>query len=316
MKKKAVVIIVIIVLCAFVLVPILASLRRPFDKPEIITIEPSQTAFLIPLVGQVSTQKGFMSEEFLKDAKVATKQIEIPHRWLQEGNWPSDGMYIPSMKLIVVERKPETREWTENEQTGTSLKNEGIVAESLESIGFMSRMNCSAQIDETDAVRFLYRYNNKPLAEVMDTEIRARVESKFVEECAKLNLDDILKSKEAIMNSVRSDVTTFFADRGITITVLGLKGELTYLNPQIQNAIDDKFKSAQMLVTQNNENERILSKAKADAEAVQLQTQTIEKSLKLKELDNQKAAIDKWDGKMPQYITGSGSSSIFSIPTQ
>ena len=155
---------------------------KPYDKPEIVTIEPSQTAFLIALSGKTSDQKEFMSEQFLQDSKVATKQVQIPHRWLQEGRWQSTGRYIPTMKLIIVERKPETREWTELNSTGTSVKNEGLVAESKESIGFMARMNCSAQIDEQDAVRFLYRYNNKSLSDVMDTEIRARIESLFVEQ--------------------------------------------------------------------------------------------------------------------------------------
>ncbi|HEX9058724.1 MAG TPA: SPFH domain-containing protein [Clostridia bacterium] len=288
---------------------------KPYDKPEIVTIEPSQTAFLIPLDGKTSNQKEFMSEQFLNNAKVATKQVEIPHRWLQEGKMESTGKWIPSARLIIVERKPETREWTETEKTGTSNKDEGIVAESKESIGFLARMNCSAQIDESDAVRFLYRYNNKPLSEVMDSEIRARVESDFVEQCSKYNLDEILQNKENIMKALRNDVLPYFKDRGITITTIGLKGEFTYLNAEIQKSIDEKFKSSQSLVTQKNENERVLSKAKADAEALQIQSQSIEKSLKLKELENQSKAIDKWDGKMPQYIGGS-QGSIFNIPAK
>lgn len=284
----------------------------PYDKPEIQVIEPSQTAFLIPLEGKTSDQKEFMSENFLQSAKVATKQVQIPHRWLQEGNMESDGRYIPTMKLIIVERKPETREWTEKEATGTSNKNEGITAESKESIGFMARMNCSAQIDEADAVRFLYRYNNKNLADVMDTEIRARVESKFVEQCSKYTLEDILLNKEIIMKAVRDDVMSYFKERGITISVIGMKGEFTYLNPEIQKSIDDKFKSAQALVTQTNENNRIVSKAKADAEAVRIQAETINQSIRLKELEVQTEAIKKWNGQMPTYNGGSGS--IFNIP--
>jgi hypothetical protein len=189
------------------------------------------------------------------------------------------------MSLIIVERKPETREWTEVAKTGTTSKNEGIAAESKESIGFMARMNCSAQIDESDAARFLYRYNNKTLANTMDTEIRARIESKFVEECAKRNLDDILVNKSEIMKAVRDDVIPYFKERGITITVIGLKGELTYLNAEIQAAIDNKFKTAQALVSQRNENERIVSKAKADAEAINIQVSSINQTIRLKELE-------------------------------
>jgi hypothetical protein len=312
MKK----LIYLVVVCILFLFSFAAC--KPFDKPEIVTIEPSQTAFLIPLDGKTSDQKEFMSEDFLKSSKVATKQVLIPHRWLQEGRtvlWNETGRWIPTMKLIVVERKPETREWTESQTTGTSTKNEGITAESMESIGFMARMNCSAQIDEDSAVRFLYRYNNKSLSDVMDTEIRARVESKFVEECAKRKLDDILVQKEAIMNSIREDVVSYFADRGITINTLGLKGEFTYLNPEIQTAIDAKFSSEQQKVTQANLNAVAVSKAEADKKVIETQTETIEKSLELKKLENQAKAIEKWDGKLPTYI-GGDSGSIFNIPTK
>ena len=43
--------------------------RRPYDTPEFITIEPSQTAFLIPLVGDTNNQASFESEEMLTQAK-------------------------------------------------------------------------------------------------------------------------------------------------------------------------------------------------------------------------------------------------------
>ena len=288
---------------------------KPFDKPEIITIEPSQTAFIIPLDGKTSNQGNFMSEEFLKTAKVATKQVEIPHRWIKEARSfiVETGRYIPSSKLIVVERKPVTREWTEDSKSGTSIKNQGIVAESKESIGFMSRMNCSAQIDENDAVKFLYRYNNKSLEDIMDTEIRARIESQFVEACAKLSLEEILVNKENIMKSLRTDVIDYFKEKGINITVIGLKGEFTYLNAEIQKSIDEKFKSGKALESQRNENQRILEKAKAEAEAVKIQADTINSQIKLRELENQAKAIEKWDGKLPTYTAGT-SGNMFNIP--
>lgn len=305
----------IVLMSAFLLCTMFALTGcMPYDKPELVLITPSQTAFLIPLEGKTSDQKAFMSESFLETAKVATKEVTIPHRWLKEGRFPGDGRHIPTVQLIIVERKPETREWTKDTGSGTSSKDQGITAESKESIGFMAQMNISAQIDEVDAVKFLYRYNNKSLSDVLDTEVRARVESNFVEQCATYSLEDILLNKAKIMDNVRKDVTDYFKEKGISITVLGLKGEFSYLNADIQASIDAKFKSAQALITQKNENERIISKAKADSEAIKVQAETIASTLKQKELDNQAAAITKWDGKMPTYVGGNGSN-IFNIPT-
>jgi hypothetical protein len=284
---------------------------RPYDKPEFVTIEASQTAFLIPLVGDTTEQASFQSEELLANAMVATKEVQIPHRWVQTGRRDWSGEWRAAAKLIIVERTPETREWSSERTSGTSSKNQAIYAESSESIGFSVGMNCSAQIyTENDAVKFLYSYNNKTLEEIMDSEIRARVESKFVEECANFTLNEILSSKEKIMTAVREDVTTYFADKGITITVLGMKDGIEYDDPEIQKAINEKFSSEQLLTTQENNNKVIISKAEAEAKALLIATEAeAEANRKLAEsltpeLIN-KQRLEKWNGVLPQIVSDS-----------
>lgn len=301
-------------LLALIIIAMMASgltgCIKPYDRPEIATIEASQTAFLIPLVGNTAEQASFESEELLANAKIATKEVQIPHRWVQTGRMSWSGVWRQSAKLIIVERKPETREWTAAKDAGTNVTNQAVYAESKESIGFSVGMNCSAQVDEANAVTFLYRYNNKSLSDIMDTEIRARVESKFVEECAKFSLNEILLKKEAIMASVREDVTTYFTERGITITVLGMKDGLEYEDSAIQQSINENFSSEQKLVTQENENKRILSQAETEAQAVVRKAEAEAKSNQLlagsvsPELTRYKQA-EKWDGKLPQ-VQGEG----------
>lgn len=76
----------------FVVVALSAtSCIKPYDKPEFVTIEASQTAFLIPLVGDTAEQASFQSEELLSQAMVATKEVQIPHRWVQTGRWEWQG---------------------------------------------------------------------------------------------------------------------------------------------------------------------------------------------------------------------------------
>lgn len=273
---------------------------RPYDKPEFVTIEPHQTAFLIPLIGDTTSQASFESEEMLMQAKVAAKEIQIPHRWVQTGRMHWKGEWRATMALIVVDRSPVTREWSSTKDIGTSASNQAIYAESSESIGFSAGMNCSAQIySENDAVKFLYCYNNKPLSEIMDTEIRARVESKFVEECASRTLNDILVEKEKIMEDVRNDVVTYFSERGITITVLGMKDGLEYDDTSIQKSINDKFSSEMKLTTQKNENERIISEAEAKAEANRILSESLTDEVLKQQM------YGKWDGKLPEVMTGS-----------
>lgn len=302
--KKIISLLLILVMC----LTMFTACRKPYDEPEFVTIEPHQTAFLIPLIGDTSNQASFESEEMLMQAKVSTKEIQIPHRWVQTGRKHWMGEYRDTMALIIVDRSPVTREWSSTDGVGTSAVNQAIYAESSESIGFSAGMNCSAQIySEEDAVKFLYCYNNKPLSEIMDSEIRARVESKFVEECASRTLNEILTQKEDIMKSVRDDVTTYFAERGITITVLGMKDGLEYDDPDIQTSINEKFSSEMKLTTQENENQRIVSEAEALAEANRI----ISESLTDEVLTQQ--FYDKWDGKLPEVMTDSGNGIIVDI---
>lgn len=285
---------------------------KPYDKPEFVQIEASQTAFLIPLVGDTENQASFESEKLLAQAKVATKEVQIPHRWVQTGRMSGSGKWKPAAKLIVVERTPVTREWNASKTNGTSSQNQAIYAESKESIGFSVGMNCSAQIyTENDAVKFLYSYNNKTLEEIMDTEIRARVESDFVEQCAKYSLNDLLTNKEKIMETVRNDVTEYFAEKGITITVLGMKDGLQYDDPTIQQAINEKFSSEQKIVAQQNENKAHISKAEADAEA-KIKTAEAEATANRKIAESltpeliEMKKYEKWNGELPK-VQGSSS---------
>lgn len=295
MKKLITLVLVLVMSCT-----LFTGCIKPYDKPEFVTIEPHQTAFLIPLIGDTGNQASFESEEMLMEAKVAAKEIQIPHRWVQTGRLHWLGEYRDTMALIVVDRSPVTREWSASKDMGTSAVNQAIYAESAESIGFSAGMNCSAQIySENDAVKFLYCYNNKPLSEIMDTEIRARVESKFVEECASRTLNEILIEKDDIMATVREDVETYFAERGITITVLGMKDGLEYDDTTIQKSINDKFSSEMKLTTQENENQRIISEAEAKAEANRILSESLTDEVLKQQY------YEKWDGKMPNVVTGS-----------
>ena len=315
MKKRYLLMCIVLTMMMFVL----TGCVKPYDKPELVTIEASQTAFLIPLTGDTKEQASFESEELLASAKVATKEIQIPHRWVQTGRLSSTGEWRASAKLIIVERTPETREWSATKDTGTSAVNQAIYAESKESIGFSVGMNCSAQIyTEDDAVKFLYSYNNKTLKEIMDTEIRARVESKFVEECAKYSLTDLLVNKELIMEEVRKDVEEYFMQKGITITVLGMKDGLVYDDQAIQQSINDKFSSEQKLVTQQNDNAVVISKAEADAKAAIMKAQAEAEANRVlaESLSNtlvEYNKIEKWNGVMPTTVLGDSTSAIIDM---
>ena len=267
---------------------------KPVNVPDMVTIEPSQTAFLVPLEGQTSNQGAFDSEAFLQSAKVASKRVIIPKRWRSLGRG-NDGEFIPTVRVIIVERKATGINWAGKD---------AILAESRESIGFSVPLAITAQIDSEDAAKFLYRYNNKPLKDVLDEEVLNRVRSKVVEQSALYPLSELLVKKQDIMNAVRNDVIPYFKERGVTITSLGMSGELTYLDETIQAAINKKFQAAQDLEAQKSVNEKVLSKAKADAQAAQILNNP--NALTLKRLELQNRFLEKWNGEMPKVSGSSG----------
>lgn len=239
---------------------------KPYDTPEFVTISPSQTAFLVPLVGDSSNQAAFESEEMLLEHKVATKEIQIPHRWVQTGRRDWQGEWKPSATLIIVERKPVARSWESGNSTATS-SNKAIFGETADGIGIYVGMNCSAQIEEKDAAKFLYRYNNTPLETIIDTDIKKKVEDEFNMATSIYTSTELHTHKAEIMATVKENVIEHFKEYGITITVLGIKEGFSFENPEIQAAIDAKFASEQDLIIQQNKNEANLAKAEAEAEA-------------------------------------------------
>ena len=287
-----------------------ASCRKPYDKPEFKNIEASQTAFLVPLIGDTSDQGAFDSEELLLETKVATKEIQIPHRWVQTGRRHWQGEWRPSATLIVVERKPVSRSWESGESTADS-SNKAIFGETADNIGMYVGMNCTAMIEEKDAAKFLYRYNNTPLETIIDTDIKKMVEDRFNIETALVMSTDLGAKKGEIMEKVKTYVVDYFKDYGITITVLGLKEGISFENPEIQKALDAKFASEQELVIQQNKNEAAIAKAQAEAEAVIIAAEaqakandTLAKSITDAILEQM--YYEKWDGKLPNVYGADG----------
>lgn len=310
-KKLIVLLLVIVMSCT-----LFTGCRKPYDKPEFVTIEPSQTAFLIPLVGDSNMQSAFESEELLLEARVATKEIQIPHRWVQTGRKHWMGEWKPAATLIVVERKPVSRSW-ESGDSAASSANRAIFGETSDNIGIYVGMNCTVMIEERDAAKFLYRYNNTPLEVIIDTDIKKMVEDRFNLETTKYTSTELGAKKGEIMEAVKSYVVEYFKDYGITITVLGLKEGISFENPAIQIAIDEKFASEQKLVIQQNENEANLARAQAEAEAMIM---LAEAEARANELLSQsmtpalleKMYYEKWNGELP-YIYGD-STPVIQIP--
>ncbi|MCC9609486.1 hypothetical protein LOC68_04970 [Blastopirellula sp. JC732] len=303
---------------------------RPFDAPEFAEIDTSETGFLIPLEGATDEQVTFESESYLDQRKVATKRVQVPHRWVQTGRMYFTGDWMDTVRLIKVDRSPVTREWTADSASGTRNANEAIWIESKDSVGFSVGFNCTAFIEEEDTARFLYMYRSRSLADMMDSEVRARIQAVAAETAARYDLDELRSRKQEMVDDVRTDVIKFFKERGITVTTIGMFGGFTYQNPKIQEAIDETFVAQQKKVVnmalfdaQQKENERIelaaegqantaRTVAQGEADAIRELAEATREAqsdplfVQLKQLEVEKERIEKWNGEYPTYLLQMG----------
>jgi len=101
-----------VVFLALLLV-VLIFIIPPYNTPKFDSIDNNQTGFLIPLDQDAAQQAHFESAQYLKDKKVAAKRVQIHRRWVQRGWLYTTGEYMDIERLIVVNRSPVIREWTD-----------------------------------------------------------------------------------------------------------------------------------------------------------------------------------------------------------
>lgn len=301
---------------------------RPYQAPIVEEIQNNETAFLVALEGSETGAK-FDSIGAIEKAKVATKRVTIPTRWLQEGRLIGDGKWIPTAKLIKVDRTPVARRWTAEASTGTSGKNQALSAESKDSIGVSSGFAIMAAIDESDTAKYLYRYPGKNLADIMDNQMFNDCQAIYSEICAKYEVRELRFHKDEISLAMREKLIPKYKEDGISISpTMGLIGGLVYENKDIQKSIDEVFiaqtlqaKRQAELDAQNKENERLLANeqneakkrmVKADAEAYEISAKAKaittggENYLKVRTLEVMATGIDKWNGSLPVTFAGGG----------
>lgn len=312
---------------------------RKYQTPEFEEVNTSETAFVVPLEGDSDTQVKLDSEKAYDNYKVMEKRIVITKRWNQTGRLWFSGEWIPTIRVIKVERTPVTREWTVDSSTGTKNKDQAIWVESSDSVGFSIGFNCTTHIQESEASKFLYWYKGNTLASVMDQEVRNRIQQVASEVAAKYILDSLREKKLEIIAEVRKDLIPYFAIRGITITTVGMFGGFEYENPKIQEAIDAVFIAQQLkneekakLSAMEDQKKRmdaegeaaankarqiakgtadgILLVKEAEAKGITVVNDALEKAkgnpmfVQIKMLEVEEKRIDKWNGSVPQWTTG------------
>lgn len=289
----------------------------PYPTEHAVEVKNNETAFVVPLEGDTKAKQAqFMSIEYLEKAKVATKRIIIPLRKRSLGRAWFDYEWIPLARVIVVDRAPVTCQW---------LEKNGIMVESLDSVGFTAGVNCTGMIKEEDAAKFLYYYPGNSLSDVMNKNVKGYIQNVLAREFGSRNLSKCQQEKKDIVLGLSKELTAHFAQYGITISSVGIADGMSYDNAEVQKTIDAVFvnetrvkqaeqeREAQKIINEKDlsiaQNER--AKAEEFAKAAEAQTKMIELKIRQMEAEARLESAKRWDGKTPSGVVPANSPFLF-----
>lgn len=201
----------------------------------------------------------------------------------------------------------------------------------LAQVSFQDRdgMKISAPIGITlrakqGAAPLLFQTYRKSMDEIIEVNVPQVVRNAFNNAGSKVKASDVYgPGKEKFLRDIEQQVQAHFDSKGIIVESLYLNGEIT-LPPQVVEALNASITATQK--AQQRENElrqteaeaaKVRAAAQGDKDAAILKAQGEAESLNIRgaALRNNPGvvelnAIEKWDGKLPTYMT-SGSSVPF-----
>jgi hypothetical protein len=249
----------IVLVLAFVPRPASAYYDRT-DYTEAYFILPNESAFFIPDVGaNKDSQSAFGSIEYLNANKIAAKRFLVPHAKLAGSSLWSD-YYVPTGRLIIVDRTPFNREWVASQSRGTSTKDESFPCQSAEGLDVTVGISISAFVTEENAAKFLYWFGVNPpqgdrtkpeviftsvfygksLQQVMDSVGRGKVQALVCGEIASRPLDRVNSEATKIIETIQQKVADYLGSRGITLDYIGWADTFTF-DPKVQDSINRQF---------------------------------------------------------------------------
>ncbi len=295
------------------------------------TVGPNETAFVIPMEGDSTNQAKFESIDFLKEHKVMSKRIEMPVRERSTGRMWWDYEWLPTVRVIKVDRSLVTREWTSDGDAGTGTgkdnKNEALSVASLDGVNFHLGVNLTASILEEDAATYLYYHGQKPLSEVVDSNVRGFLQGFSADEFGRLSLEECKRQKADLFAKANTAAIDKFKKVGITLSYVGSAEGFQYDDPLIQQKINET-QTAEMAVEvarkknaeQTQLNLAVVSKAVADrqaaeefAKAADAQTAKLELDIEMVRARAMEVAAGKWKGDPPASILPQGTNMMFGL---
>lgn len=129
---------------------------------------------------------------------------------------------------------------------------------------------------------------------------------------ARFRAEELITRREAVKAAITEALRTRLLEHGITVDTVSLTD--FDFSDEFTKAIESKVTATQLTLKAERDLQRIkleaqqqIERAKAEAEALRVQKQQVTRELvDLRRIEAQMRAIEKWDGRLPQVVTGSG----------
>lgn len=202
-------------------------------------------------------------------------------------------------------------------EKGDSEKNERFTACSKEGKALGIDLTFSYQYEGDKVAEVFTKFKGRSGEQVRDYFIKPNAISWTKEVLAKYEVADIIGEKRSEVNA---ELNRYLAQK---LSPYGIHVENASLinvsvDEQTQKAIDNKIKAQQDAQTQAIENKKNIEKAEADAKVIMTNAKAeaeanklLQKSLNEQVLQQQ--YLEKWNGTLPQYMTGNGTGVMFNM---
>ncbi len=196
-------------------------------------VGPDEVAFVVNLVS--GKQARFNGPEDLEKMRInaGIQEVRYENRQLQFGDW----QLVPVQTVYKVSRVPVRREWTANEKTGTSDRDDSILLNTRDGVRIKLNLTIEGEVRDVDAAKYVYfrRPTVDPknghivgqgeVATFMDQNVRGFVQTALTTEAGKRTKDEFIRDLPGIIiPAVRETVATQAKVYGLTISVFGYAG--------------------------------------------------------------------------------------------
>lgn len=193
--------------------------------------------------------------------------------------------------------------WTKDAQEG-SPNDESITFQTKEGLTVNGDVGISYAINP-EKVSVVFQKYRKGIEEITDTYLRNMVRDAFNQEASVMSVESVYGSgKSDLIKKVESRVKEQVSPIGIDIEKIYFINELR-LPETVVTALNSKIEATQRAQQRENElreaeaeAKKTIAIAEAEAKAIRLKQQSITPTMV------QYEAVQKWDGKLPEYMMG------------